>query len=186
MAATATPSLQENEELLELLRDELTTLVGQGQMELAAARIEIFHPADQAEALEILPEDVRQRLLSHLGDQDIAEILDFLDEEPRERFVSRLDDAVLARILVFVDEVVVADIVEQLPDERVQPVLSQLANREEVSELLSLPDDCVARWMSPEVLALQAALAQGGWQALPDGGLSYQLAWGLAMHRYAR
>ena len=34
--------------------------------------------------------------------------------------------------------------------------------------------------------ALQAALAQGGWQALPDGGLSYQLAWGLAMHRYAR
>ena len=40
--------------------------------------------------------------------------------------------------------------------------------------------------MDSEALALQAALAQGGWQALPDGGLSYQLAWGLAMHRYAR
>jgi type IV pilus assembly protein PilM len=40
--------------------------------------------------------------------------------------------------------------------------------------------------MDSEALALQAALAQGGWQALPDGGRSYQLAWGLAMHRYAR
>ena len=40
--------------------------------------------------------------------------------------------------------------------------------------------------MDSEALALQAALAQGGWQALPDGGVSYQLAWGLAMHRYAR
>ena len=39
--------------------------------------------------------------------------------------------------------------------------------------------------MDSEALALQAALAQGGWQALPDGGLSYQLAWGLALHRYA-
>ena len=40
--------------------------------------------------------------------------------------------------------------------------------------------------MDSEALALQAALAQSGWQALPEGGLSYQLAWGLALHRYAR
>ena len=40
--------------------------------------------------------------------------------------------------------------------------------------------------MDSEALALQAALAQGGWQALPDGGEAYQLAWGLALHRYAR
>ncbi|MCC7599782.1 pilus assembly protein PilM [Janthinobacterium sp. FW305-129] len=40
--------------------------------------------------------------------------------------------------------------------------------------------------MDSEALALQAALAQGGWQALPDGGVAYQLAWGLALHRYTR
>ena len=40
--------------------------------------------------------------------------------------------------------------------------------------------------MDSEALALQAALAQGGWQALPEGGVAYQLAWGLALHRYAR
>ena len=156
MAASATRSLQENEELLYLLRDELTTFVHQGEMELAAARLELFHPADQADALEALPEEVRDILLSHLGDEDIAEILDFLEDEPRNRFVTRLDNAKLARILVCVDEVVAADIVEQLPDERVNPVLSQLANREEVSELLSLPEDVVGRWMSADVLALQA------------------------------
>lgn len=156
MAASATRSLQENEELLYLLRDELITMVDQDQMELAAARLEIFHPADQADALEVLPDAIRDRLLSHLGDEDIAEILDFLEDEPRIRFVGRLDNAKLARILVCVDEVVAADIVEQLPDERVNPVLSQLANREEVSELLSLPDDVVGRWMSPDVLSLQA------------------------------
>lgn len=40
--------------------------------------------------------------------------------------------------------------------------------------------------MDSEALAMQAALADGGWQALPDGGVAYQLAWGLALHRYAR
>ncbi|MDO8049517.1 pilus assembly protein PilM [Janthinobacterium sp. SUN211] len=40
--------------------------------------------------------------------------------------------------------------------------------------------------MDSEAMAMQAALAQGGWQALPDGGVAYQLAWGLALHRYAR
>ncbi|AQR67511.1 hypothetical protein BZG29_03405 [Janthinobacterium sp. LM6] len=40
--------------------------------------------------------------------------------------------------------------------------------------------------MDSEAMALQAALAQAGWQALPDGGVAYQLAWGLALHRYAR
>ena len=77
---SAQRSLQENEELLETLRNELITFVDQGQMELAAARIELFHPADQAEVIEILPEAVRDRLLTHLSDEDIAEILDFLDE----------------------------------------------------------------------------------------------------------
>ncbi|MGK5037240.1 pilus assembly protein PilM [Janthinobacterium sp. LB3P118] len=40
--------------------------------------------------------------------------------------------------------------------------------------------------MDSETLARQAAVAQGGWQALPDSGLAFQLAWGLALHRYAR
>jgi len=111
VAASATRSLQENEELLYLLRDELVTFVAQDEMELAAARLEIFHPADQADALEVLPDPIRDRLLSHLGDEDIAEILDFLEDEPRIRFVGRLDNAKLARILVCVDEVVAADIV---------------------------------------------------------------------------
>ena len=39
--------------------------------------------------------------------------------------------------------------------------------------------------MDSETLALQAAMAQGGWQALPDGGSAYQLAWGLALHGFA-
>ena len=40
--------------------------------------------------------------------------------------------------------------------------------------------------MDSEALALQAAMAQGGWQTLPDGGSAYQLAWGLALHGFAR
>ena len=40
--------------------------------------------------------------------------------------------------------------------------------------------------MDSEALARQAAMAQGGWQALPDGGAAYQLAWGLALHGFSR
>ena len=156
MAASATRSLLDNDELLEQTCQELTDMVERQQMELAGTRLDLFHPADKAEALESLADSIRDRLLAHLGDEDIAEILEYLDEEPRQRFISHLDDAALARILVCVDDGVAADIVEELPDDRVNLVLSQLANREEVSELLTLPEDCVGRWMSREFLALQA------------------------------
>lgn len=156
MSALAARSLHENEELLEQLLFELTAMVQEGQLEMAAARMELFHPADQAEALEALPELIRDKLLAHLGDEDIADVLEYLDEELREDFIARLDDAVLARILVFVDEILAADIVEQLPDERVNPVLSQLDNRDEVSEVLNLPEDCVGRWMSRDFFALRS------------------------------
>lgn len=39
--------------------------------------------------------------------------------------------------------------------------------------------------MDSEALARQAAVAQGGWHAVPDGA-AYQVAWGLALHRFAR
>jgi type IV pilus assembly protein PilM len=39
--------------------------------------------------------------------------------------------------------------------------------------------------MDSEALALQAGMTHGGWQALPDGA-AYQLAWGLALHGFAR
>lgn len=156
MAASAPRFLNENEDLLELKIRELAELVDSGQLELAAACIEVMHPADQAEALEGLPDSTRDSLLGDLSDEDVAEILEHLDEEPRQRFVARLDDAKLARILVYVEESVAVDVVEQLPDERVNPVLSQLDNREEVSELLSLPEDCVGRWMSKDFLCLRS------------------------------
>lgn len=149
-------SLLENEELLEKVLSELTTMVQEGQLEMAAARLELFHPADQAEALESLSETIRTPLLRTLRDEDIAEVLEYLDEELREDFLAQIDDAVLARILVYVDETLAADIVDQLPDDRVNPVLSQLANREEVSELLTLPEDCVGRWMSVDFLSLHS------------------------------
>ena len=39
--------------------------------------------------------------------------------------------------------------------------------------------------MDSEALALQAGMAHGGWQAMPDGA-AFQLAWGLALHGFAR
>ena len=39
--------------------------------------------------------------------------------------------------------------------------------------------------MDSEALALRAGMAHGGWQAMPDGA-AFQLAWGLALHGFAR
>lgn len=157
MLAGAKRTLLDNEDLLTQIVEDVQTLIRENSLEVAATRIELFHPADQAEVLESLPEGHRDLLLRHLSEDDIAEILEFLDEEPRERFVRRLDPNKLASILVHVDDEVVADIVEELPEAQVHAVLSQLENREAVSELLSLPEDCVARWMSREVISLRAS-----------------------------
>lgn len=153
--AVKTQTILGNEKLLGDLVEQLCGLVDEGRLELAAARIELFHPADQAEVLEALPDDERERLLRHLSDEDIAEILEYLDTEPRSLFLKRLAPEVLARILVFVDDELAADIVEELPDDKVNAVLSQLDNREEVTELLDLPPDCVGRWMSKDVISLK-------------------------------
>ena len=39
--------------------------------------------------------------------------------------------------------------------------------------------------MDSEALALRAGMAHGGWQAMSDGA-AFQLAWGLALHGFAR
>lgn len=39
--------------------------------------------------------------------------------------------------------------------------------------------------MDSEALALRAGMAHGGWQAMADGA-AFQLAWGLALHGFAR
>ena len=39
--------------------------------------------------------------------------------------------------------------------------------------------------MDSEALALRTGMAHGGWQAMPDGA-AFQLAWGLALHGFAR
>jgi magnesium transporter len=157
MVAAAKKSILENEDLLDQIVKDLLTLIKEGSIELAATRIELFHPADQAEVLESLPEIPRNILLRHLGEEDLADILEFLDEEPRERFVQRLEPVKLASILLHMEDEVAADIVGALPKAQGHAVLAKLQNREAVSELLSLPEDCVARWMSSDVLALQVS-----------------------------
>ncbi|MBI3929315.1 MAG: magnesium transporter [Armatimonadetes bacterium] len=141
----------------EQLIEEIARLVEEGQLDQVKVRLDELHHADQAEILAELAEDSRNRVLKGMPEDRIGELLEYLDEEPRARFVGDLEGTTLSRILVHVDEELVADIVEELPDERVEEVLSLLSeeDRENVAELLRLPEDSAGRWMSPNVVAFQ-------------------------------
>jgi magnesium transporter len=144
-----------SEEHLENLVDVISEMVESGQPEGAIALLSNRHPADQADLLEELDDDVVDRLLASLNPDQAADIFENLDEEIRTRLVSRMSPGTLAPILDRVEEDVEADIVQELPKQQAEALLPLLEDREVVEELLTHGEESAGGRMSPDVLALQ-------------------------------
>jgi magnesium transporter len=112
------------------------------------------HPADQADLIEELDEEVRRRIVDVLAPEEVAGFLEYLDEDLRYDLLSILAPEVLAPILDRVDDDIAADILQELEDEQVKKVLPLLRGREIVEELLEYPEDSVGARMSPDYVAL--------------------------------
>ncbi len=156
--------LGRREQLLEELLPVLDTEPSQQVVE----RLQGLHPADQADFLEELTSTKRLELVGLYDQEGLASLLEFFNESARTELLESLDPDVLSGVLVLIDEDLAADLVEELPDERVHEILSRLdaPTSTTISDILSLPEDSVGRWMSRDILALQ-----GGWTVAE--GLDY-------------
>ncbi|HEY7270594.1 MAG TPA: magnesium transporter, partial [Dehalococcoidia bacterium] len=138
----------------EELRDSIAELVHTGLIEQARTRLLELHPADQADIFEDLDREVIAPLFDALNTDQKAELLEYLQDELRGELAGELTASELAPVLDQLDEDVAADIVQDLEPEQQQAVVSLLEEREDITEILSYPEQSAAGRMSTEFVAL--------------------------------
>ena len=139
----------------EELRDSITGLVEQGAIQDAIRVLRELHPADQADIIEDLDDEVLEPLFAALSIGQKAELLEYVQDELRGELVADLSASELAPVLDLVDEDVAADIVQDMEPEQAEAVLTLLEDREDVAELLSYPEQSAGGRMSTDVVALR-------------------------------
>jgi magnesium transporter len=144
-----------NQDQIELVRERLQELLEAGDFASAVEMLAESHPADQADLIEHQDREVQERLILHLGTEQLAQILEYLDENLRTELLKDLPADLLVPLLNRLDEDVVADILQELDDELANQVVPRLQYRQYVEELLDYPEDSAGGRMSVDVVALQ-------------------------------
>lgn len=146
--------LERREQLLE----ELLPVVDSEPSPVVVERLRQLHPADQADFLEELSPGKRGELVGLYDQEGLADLLEFFNESARSEVLRSLAPDALASVLVLIDDDLAADLVEELPDDRVHQILSLLdaPTSSTITDILKLPEESVGRWMSRDILALQA------------------------------
>jgi magnesium transporter len=144
-----------NEEHMETLREAVSEFVEKDDLGVAVSVITNRHPADQADLIEHLDEETRNRIVAALSPDQLAEILEYLEDERRADIIAQIPESQLAPVLDRVDEDVAADIVQDLPADQAARVVPLLEDRETVRELLAYPEQTAGGRMSPDVVSLR-------------------------------
>lgn len=142
----------------ERLLEELLPVVDSEPVEEVYRRLEVLHPADQADFLEELSRDKRIEIVGRYDKEGLADLLEFFNESARNEVLSSITPELLSELLVLIDDELAADLVEEMPDDRVHEILSlmDMPTSAYVSDVLSMPEDSVGRWMSRDILTLQS------------------------------
>lgn len=126
--------IQQKDVLAELHPADMAELLNQLQPEQAVAVYEILPDESAAEALLLLDEDMREKILQGLTSEEIAEhVVDHLDS----------DDA--------------ADVIAELPDEQQDEVLSHVEDSEQaedIVDLLNYDPDTAGGLMAKELISV--------------------------------
>ncbi|NOX63702.1 MAG: magnesium transporter [Chloroflexi bacterium] len=139
------------DDVLERIREALE----RGDLQTAAAIIENYRPADQADLFSELDEEHQVALLSEIAPEDSADILEELDDEQVADLVAELSDEEVARIMEEMEPDEAADLLGDVSPERAEALLSRLEDPDEVRPLLLHPDETAGGLMTSEFLVLR-------------------------------
>jgi magnesium transporter len=155
---------------LDLILEQVRTLIAQGHVEEAAEMIAALrpaeaadivsglHPADGADVLEELEPQERADVVEELEPQVGAEVLIELDEDERSDVASRLGAESLSE---FLDEMApddAADVLGDMETSKAQAALAEMDQSDEVRELLEHSEDSAGGLMIPHVVAFRQSM----------------------------
>lgn len=134
----------------------LVTALETGDPKAALRLIEGQHPADIADAIEPLPDELKQRAFELLDPETAADVLVELNDPSREDILEDASPDRLAQIAGEMESDDAADLIAELPKETAALVLRSMGREEmeKVTELLRYPEDTAGGIMKRELLAI--------------------------------
>jgi len=148
------PELQDErrtvvDNLIDLLRVEADRLA-------LKQKLQAYHPADIAEALEDLSDETKRTILLSLEVDQRVQVLDEVAEHHVDEFVEESPVAELAQMVDAMPADEAADILEHMDDKKAEEIIAQLEpeHAEEVRELREYEPDSAGGIMTTEFFAV--------------------------------
>lgn len=144
-------------ELRELVRNQLRSLLEQGDLQAAKAILEPVQPADIAEAIEGLPEAKQVIAFRLVSKSEAIEVYEYLDSSVQESLIIQFKSQ---EVLDIVDKMSPDDrarLFDELPAKIVTRLLEQLSptERQATAQLLGYEAGTAGRIMTPELISLK-------------------------------
>jgi magnesium transporter len=148
------------QELVELVRSQLQTLLQQENLQGAKALLVPVQPADIAQAIEELPEAMQAIAFRLLSKQEAIEVYEYLDPSIQQSLIAEFKHQ---DVLDIVDQMSPDDrarLFDELPAKVVRRLLQQLspAEREATALLLGYKVGTAGRLMTPEYISLKESM----------------------------
>lgn len=143
------------------LLEQLLELHAEGRTQDGLELIADLHPADVADVLERLPEEIQADYFRILDREQGAEVLMELEEAQQAEILSNLESGELAQLLFNMDSDDAADVVAALPADEAALVLKAIdkEDQQEVRKLLTYPEDTAGGLMQMEVVTVPLEVA---------------------------
>lgn len=140
------------------LEDAVVAAIMSGRRTQTNALFTPLHPADQADLIERLDKQQRQRLLAMISYKLDPSVLPYLHEDILDEVVQTLGAKGVADALPELDSDDAVDILEDLEDKEREGVLAAmpLGERLIIEETLAYPENCAGRLMQREVVVCPA------------------------------
>lgn len=147
----------------EVLANQIRELLESDRVDDLRRVLREAHPADIADAVDVLSEDDRLRVFSLLDDQIAGEVLDETEPEATTALLKDLDSERTADILEEMPSNDAVEILSDLPEDEAERLLGLMEKdeAEDVQELLQYPENSAGRIMSEEVISLKAEMTAG-------------------------
>jgi magnesium transporter len=144
----------------EALLDEVRALAESDRTGDAAARLAAVHPADAADVVVELDDEVRAALIPALPREPLARIIEYLPDQWRADVIADVPASDLPAVLDEVDDDIVADILHEFDAERAQAVLAEMKRASAVAPLLGHRDETAGGHMTRSFISVR-----GEWSA---------------------
>ncbi|PSO79504.1 MAG: magnesium transporter [Cyanobacteria bacterium SW_12_48_29] len=150
-------STTSREELRQLVRDQLQTLLEQGNFQGAKSLLVPVQPVDVAEAIEELPESMQVIAFRLLSKNEAIEVYEQLDSAVQQALIQEFKRQEVIEVVDNMSPDDRAKLFDELPAKVVRRLLAQLSpkERQATAQLLGYQEDTAGRIMTPEYISLK-------------------------------